>query len=172
MKRRTGLRLLLLLFLLLKTIFVQSQQIEVKGLVVNDRGDTLLGCVVYVKNGHTGVQTNINGEFSIRVRKGDTLSFSYVFHAPLLLPVLFSGYWKIILKDIEPTPPESGVNPGMLRRHINIPVKEIKAKDLKRKKKKNQAIAIFPSTFFLVEINQRPAKVRTPLIRISSFPIT
>lgn len=66
----------LLLFSGLPLMFAQS---VVTGTVKDASGENLIGVNVIVKGTSTGVSTNVNGEFSIRVSDANaTLEFSYV----------------------------------------------------------------------------------------------
>lgn len=57
-------------------MFAQS---VVTGTVKDASGENLIGVNVIVKGTSTGVSTNVNGEFSIRVSDANaTLEFSYV----------------------------------------------------------------------------------------------
>lgn len=56
----------------------QAQNTQVSGVVSDDTGIPLPGVSVVVKNTSNGVQTDFEGEFSIEVALGQTLTFSYV----------------------------------------------------------------------------------------------
>lgn len=67
------------LLLLITAILTQAQDITVHGTVVSKSdGEPLIGVTVLCESPHTGVTTNIDGEFTITVPKGVTLKFSYV----------------------------------------------------------------------------------------------
>lgn len=56
----------------------ETEDVVVKGRVVNSDNQPLADVSVSVKGSAKGVITNANGEFSITVQKGDVLVFSYV----------------------------------------------------------------------------------------------
>lgn len=55
-----------------------SQSGTVKGTVVDDKGEPLIGAVVKVKGSKTGVNTDVNGNYSVKCAPNATLEFSYV----------------------------------------------------------------------------------------------
>ena len=64
-------------FLLAAQAFAQQKVITGK-VTGSDDGETIPGVSVRVKGGTTGVQTNIDGAYSIPVNVGDVLVFSYI----------------------------------------------------------------------------------------------
>ncbi|WP_243349441.1 SusC/RagA family TonB-linked outer membrane protein [Parabacteroides sp. FAFU027] len=56
----------------------QQSKITVKGKVVDDKGEPLIGATVQQKGTTTGVITDLDGEFSLAVPSGATLVVSYV----------------------------------------------------------------------------------------------
>lgn len=55
----------------------------VKGVVVDENGDPLIGASVKVKGGATGVAADIDGAFALSCRPSDTLVISYVGYRPM-----------------------------------------------------------------------------------------
>ncbi len=55
-----------------------NQDLTVKGTVVDEFGDPLIGVSVMIKGKNAGALTDIDGNFSLKVPKGTTLEFSYV----------------------------------------------------------------------------------------------
>lgn len=77
-------RFVLLLMLLLSfPLGALAQQKMIKGQVVDDRGDAIIGATVMVKGVNGGTITDIDGNFSIAGKVGNTLSITYVGYAPL-----------------------------------------------------------------------------------------
>lgn len=74
--------LFLILFLVcgVDTTFAQKQQTSgnVSGLVSDENGDPLIGVQIQIKKTTIGTITNIDGNFTIKAKKGDVLVFSYV----------------------------------------------------------------------------------------------
>ena len=56
----------------------QSQTIKVKGQVVDEKGEPLIGATVKVKNAKGGVVTDLDGNFSLEAPAGGTLVVSYI----------------------------------------------------------------------------------------------
>ena len=51
---------------------------DIKGKVVDENGVELPGVYVLLQGTKTGTTTGVNGEFSLKARKGDVLKFSFV----------------------------------------------------------------------------------------------
>ena len=70
----------LFLLLLLLALPMAAQNVRVTGVVSSaDDNEPLIGATVQVKeNPAAGVSTNIDGEYSIEVKVGQTLKFTYV----------------------------------------------------------------------------------------------
>ena len=60
------------------TPMIQAQTISVSGVVTTQQGEPLIGATVMEKGTSNGTATNIDGEYTINVKKGATLQFSYV----------------------------------------------------------------------------------------------
>ena len=69
-------------FLLCCLLFVCSslhaQQMDIKGIVSDTSGEPLPGVSISVKGTTSGTITNMDGQFSIRARKGNILVFSFI----------------------------------------------------------------------------------------------
>ena len=57
---------------------MQQQQIEVKGTVVDNTGEPLIGVSVQIVGKQGGVVTDIDGNFAIKCERGQQLKFSYI----------------------------------------------------------------------------------------------
>lgn len=55
-----------------------TQRIKVSGIVTDDGGEQLIGATVKVKGSGHGTLTDVNGKYSITVKRGDLLVFSYI----------------------------------------------------------------------------------------------
>lgn len=71
------LKWILTLFIALTIQFSFAQEKTIKGVVSDDKGP-LPGVNVLVKGSKTGVQTNFNGDYSIKANNGDVLIFSFL----------------------------------------------------------------------------------------------
>ena len=71
-------------FLWLLTLLVSSlslsaqQQYTLKGTVEDSMNEPLVGVSVVVNGSSNGVMTDLDGNFSIQVKNGDTVNFSYI----------------------------------------------------------------------------------------------
>lgn len=70
-------RKILFLILMLSSVSIQAQNLIVKG-VVSDESDVLPGVSIFVEGTSKGTISDINGKYSIEVKKGSKLVFSYV----------------------------------------------------------------------------------------------
>lgn len=77
--------LLMLLLLLSPGAFAQQQMI--KGQVLDNTGETVIGATVMVKGTENGTLTDIDGNFSIQGKVGSTLSISFIGYTPLEVKV-------------------------------------------------------------------------------------
>lgn len=59
-------------------ILVQTQQNSIKGTVVDEQGEPMIGVTVKVKGSQAATITDINGGFSVNAPNGATLELSYV----------------------------------------------------------------------------------------------
>ncbi|MDO6390095.1 TonB-dependent receptor [Pontibacter sp. BT731] len=76
-----------LCFLLaLNPLFAQSKQ-AIRGKVVDDRNQPLIGLTVVVKNSTTGTTTNAEGDYTITATPSDVLVFSYIGYQAKEVPV-------------------------------------------------------------------------------------
>ena len=62
----------------LSIVSVYAQNIEVKGLVKTEDGQSLPGATVVVKGTTMGTTTTANGEFDLKVKKGEILQVSFI----------------------------------------------------------------------------------------------
>lgn len=58
--------------------FVQAQQNAIKGTVVDEQGEPMIGVTVKVKGSQVATITDINGEFAVNAANGATLELSYI----------------------------------------------------------------------------------------------
>ncbi|MBL4745462.1 MAG: TonB-dependent receptor [Flavobacteriaceae bacterium] len=86
MKRRT---ILLLLFVFITTIAIS--QITVTGVVKDNQGEVLPGATITVQGTNNGTTSNFEGTYTLQVKKGETLTCSYI------------GYSSVHVKVVNPT---------------------------------------------------------------------
>ena len=57
-----------------------AQNKVVKGTVVDENGDPVIGATIREKNGKTGTVTDLDGNYQITVTNGEPLTVSYLGH--------------------------------------------------------------------------------------------
>ena len=72
------LKMMLLAFSTLCASETYAQNNKVTGHVVDAQGEPVIGASVIIKGQQKGVVTDIDGNYSIDVAKGETLQFSYI----------------------------------------------------------------------------------------------
>lgn len=71
-------RIMLALMLVMALPFYGIAQNVISGTVTDEQGDPLIGVSVLVKETKAGVSTDIDGKYSVRTAKGQTVVFSYI----------------------------------------------------------------------------------------------
>lgn len=131
----------LTLFLLyLFPIQAQAQEIGnaenqlIKGEIVDELGESLLGATIIVKSTGVGVTTDLNGAFSISAKKGDVLWVSYIGMITQRVTIKdLNAKLKIILKEDIQNLDEvivTGLQIKKNKREVGYAVQEIKSEDL------------------------------------------
>lgn len=88
----------LLFFLLFVSAGIVVAQTSVKGTVVDEKGEPIVGASIQVKGTSQGVSSDLNGQFSLNVSKGaTTLIVSYV--GTITQEVLVAPEVKIVLSE-------------------------------------------------------------------------
>ena len=90
---------LFLMLLLLFPLGALAQQKLIKGQVVDEMGEPIIGATVIVKGVTEGTITDIDGNFSIQGKVGSTLSVTYVGYAPLQVKVTKQEGNRLVMKD-------------------------------------------------------------------------
>lgn len=76
-------KLILFLIAVLTSLGLHAQNVNVSGTVTSSLdGEPLIGVTVMVKGTTTGTASDVNGNFSISVKPGSTLYFSYLGYTP------------------------------------------------------------------------------------------
>lgn len=78
---------------------LQSPSIQLKGTVKDAKGDPLIGVNVKVKGAAVGAITNLDGHFTLQVKKGDVLEISYVGYTPKTVKVTDDKNLYITLEE-------------------------------------------------------------------------
>ena len=90
---------LLLMLLLFPVMSVMAQTHTVKGTVKDANGEPLIGVSVLVEGTFNGVTTDMDGAFSLDVKNGDKLQFSYIGYRTKTLPAPASGQMNVVLEE-------------------------------------------------------------------------
>ena len=78
---------------------MEDATIPVKGIVKDVNGEPLIGVNVKVKGSNVGTITDIDGNFTIRTKKGDVLEFSYVGYTVQNVTITGNATLNIVLQE-------------------------------------------------------------------------
>ncbi|WP_242034329.1 TonB-dependent receptor [Dysgonomonas sp. BGC7] len=84
---------------LIMSVGLYAQQLTIKGKVIDETDTPLIGATISVVGKTIGVSADMNGEFSIKTTKGETLRISYVGYVPKDMKV--AGQNSVVVK-LEP----------------------------------------------------------------------
>jgi len=111
-----------LALLIVSNANAQSDLLKVRGTVYDEKGETVIGAEVRVKNANQRIITDVNGTFAIEVPKGSVLQISYVgCETQEILAV--AGEMKIVLKYVTKDESLIGwpqIGTGRVVRRVNI----------------------------------------------------
>lgn len=130
---RTVSKLITMILLLCPLVMWAQQAGTVTGTVVDSTGEPLIGVSVRVKGTNTGASTNIDGEFSVKVAQGGTLTFSYIGYVSQEVKVSGNAPINIVLVEDSRTLDEVVVTAmGIQRKESSLTyaTQEIKGEDL------------------------------------------
>ena len=77
----------------------KDNNIEVNGVVKDVAGNTLIGVNITNTKTYAGTTTNVNGEFSIRTKKGETLEASYIGYITQTMTITNDKVLNITLQE-------------------------------------------------------------------------
>lgn len=77
----------------------QQQAVRITGKVTDENGEPVIGASVVVKGTSTGTVTNLEGNYSITVAKGQTLEFSFIGMKPIAVKIADKKVVNITLQD-------------------------------------------------------------------------
>ena len=97
--KKQGRVVLFLILLLLFPLGALAQQKMIKGQVVDDSGEAIIGATVMVKGNTGGTITDIDGNFSIQGKVGSILSITYVGYASMQVKVTKLEGNKYVMKE-------------------------------------------------------------------------
>ena len=85
--------------LLIAVLPALAQKITVRGTVVDETGEPLIGATVMEKGTSTGTATDLDGNFELSVDPKSTLTVSYIGYDPMDVPVNGQTNLHIVLKE-------------------------------------------------------------------------
>lgn len=77
----------------------QDNTIPVTGIVKDANGDVLIGVTVLIKGTNNGTISGLDGDFSIKARKGDILQLSYIGYASQDIKIVDNKAMVIVLQE-------------------------------------------------------------------------
>ena len=90
-------RLITSAMMLMLCSLMYAQKREVKGIVVDQAGEAILGASIMEKGTTNGVITGLDGDFKISVQQGATLVISYIGYVTQEVPAATD--MKVVMKD-------------------------------------------------------------------------
>lgn len=84
-----------LLSLIIGVTSMSAQQYTLRGEVLDEAGDGLIGASVIVQGSTTGVMTDANGLFELKVEKGNVITVSYIGYKTQSIDVTGQDFVKL-----------------------------------------------------------------------------
>ena len=78
---------------------VSAQNVEVKGVVKDEKGDPLFGVLILKKGTQQGAATDIDGKYSLQAQVGDVLEYTFLGMQTLTRKVTGNATINVVLKD-------------------------------------------------------------------------
>ena len=130
-----GNRIGILLLCLMCTLFANAQTREVKGTIVDENGEPIIGANIAVKGatGVTGAISDFDGNFTVKVSEGEKLTISYIGYITQTITPPKSGNVKVVMKEDAHTLGEVEITVGygtQRMKDVTGSVSTISAKDL------------------------------------------
>lgn len=76
-----------------------QQQRPIKGIVVDENGEPVIGATVRLSGSSTGTITDMDGRFEINVAKGEELEISYIGYTTQTVKIGNSGSIQVTLRE-------------------------------------------------------------------------
>ena len=99
MYKKQLLKLIFCPLLLLLSSWAMAQKITVTGRVTDEKGQSLPGVSVILKNSKTGTNTDVNGKYTLNANGNDVLEFSMIGFTRQEIPVNNQSVINIILVE-------------------------------------------------------------------------
>jgi TonB-linked SusC/RagA family outer membrane protein len=118
----------------------QMQSQAISGVVTDNKGDAIIGASVLEKGTTNGTITNLDGKFSLDVRRGSVLVISYVGYTPKEVTIGASTVYNVVLEEDAQTLDEVVVTAMGIkkdRKALGYAIEDVKAEELMRNKQVN-----------------------------------
>ena len=86
-------------FFWLLTFCISAQNVEVKGVVKDEKGDPLFGVLILKKGTQQGAATDMDGKYSLQAQVGDVLEYTFLGMQTLSRKVTGNATINVVLKD-------------------------------------------------------------------------
>ncbi len=112
---------------------VQLEGADVSGTVTDESGDPMPGVNIIIKGTQSGTVTDVNGKFSLKVKKGETLVFSFIGYISQEIEPAGSPLQITLVEDTKLIDEVVVVGYGkMARKDLTSSITTIKADDLNK----------------------------------------
>ncbi len=91
----------LTVFIVMRSLSVFSQQKEITGKVTDDTGQPVMGATLVIKGTNNGTVTNFDGEYTLKAKAGDVISFSFIGTETKNVTVANAAIINVMLKGSE-----------------------------------------------------------------------
>ncbi len=91
----------LTVFIVMISLSVFSQQKEITGKVTDDTGQPVMGATLVIKGTNNGTVTNFDGEYTLKAKAGDVISFSFIGTETKNVTVANAAIINVMLKGSE-----------------------------------------------------------------------
>lgn len=92
-------RLLIVMMMGLLPLGAMAQTYQLNGVVTDNKGETLPGVNITVKGTTNGIASDIDGNFTLQVQKGNILVFTYIGYKTQEVPVTGESTIKVVLQE-------------------------------------------------------------------------
>lgn len=162
---------MLLLALLLTCNLAMAQALtKVHGTVSDVNGEPLIGVSVTEKGGSNGMSTDINGNYSLTVKPGTVLIFSYVGYAPIEKKVTGPQLDVVMKEDVISLDDVVVVGYGVQKKsNVTGSISQVKAEDLENRTVSNIQSALQGKTSGVQVVTTSGAPGSAPAIRVRGY---
>lgn len=172
MKRTEMKRLvaLALLFLIGIPYLLAQSQIKVSGKVLNGNKEALIGVSVVEKGTVNGTKTGTNGEYSLSVKQGSTLVYSYLGYVPQEKPAINETINITLLEETHVLDETVVVGYGIQRKSsVTGAISQVKSEDIRNRTISNAPAALQGKTAGVQVIQTSAAPGSSPTVRVRGY---